>query len=976
MIFDDQRGPRVFGLPPGVDFGAELVRGLTARAAHLPPEKRARIELYVNTARMQRYLRNVWDRGPATLLPRMRLVTDLAEDPVAGAPPPAAPMARRFQIMRLVAALLDSVPDIAPRAALHDLAESLAALLDEMEVEGVAPGTLAGLDGTDQSEHWQTALQFLQIVEGFMAEGIAPGPGRRLRERAEALTELWRHDPPDTPVIVAGSTASRGSTALLMQAVARLPQGALVLPGFDFDLPAGVWAGMDTAMEAEDHPQFRFKRLLDALEIQPRDVMRWTDVAPAQPARNRLVSLAMRPAPVTDAWLDEGPALGDLRTATLGLTLIEAPSPRAEAETIALGLRAAIERGQTAALITPDRMLTRQVAAALDRWDIVPDDSAGQPLPLSPPGRFLRQVLGLLSGRVSAADLLALLKHPLCHGGAGRNRHLLATRAFELHLRRNGPAHPDGAAVLAWGMLEKATPEQAAWAAWLAPLLDRPRPGNGPVSAHLAHHLALAEALSAGQSGSGPLWEEVAGREARTLMTELATHGDAAGPLTPDDYATLFAGTLQTQEVRNPDTGDPRVLIWGTLESRVQGADLVILGGLNDGTWPENPQPDPWLNRKMRAEAGLTLPERRIGLSAHDFQQAVAGAEVWISRARRSDDAETVPSRWLNRLTNLLGGLIETHGPQALDDMRRRGETWVAQAAAMSAPTETVPAAIRPAPRPPVDKRPTQISVTEVQTLIRDPYAVYAKRVLGLRVLDPLVPAPDAPLRGTILHDALEAFVKDGPDPADAGAHAALMAATEAALAAACPWPAHRRLWAARMARVAGFFLQTEVERRAIATPEAFETWAEIEIATPRLTLKGKADRIDRMPDGRVILYDYKTGTPPSEKQQQKFDKQLLLEAAMTSRGGFREIGRADTALARFIGLGGTPKIVDAPLEETSPDVAWQQFLAFMTVWTDPAKGYPARLTAYRDTEPGDYDHLARFGEWDVATHFTPEDLT
>ncbi|KAA9007145.1 double-strand break repair protein AddB [Histidinibacterium aquaticum] len=967
--------PRVYALPPGVDFGAELVRGLELRAAGLVPEDFARIELFVNTQRMRRHLRDVWDAGPAKLLPLLRLVTDIASDPVPGAPPPVDPMARRFEVLRLVSALLDAEPEIAPRAALYDLAESLSGLMDEMEVEGVSPETVATLDGTELSEHWQTALRFLRIIEGVMEAG-PPGPGGRQRARAEALAELWAESSPAHPLIVAGSTASRGATSVFMQAVSRLPQGALVLPGFDFDLPQRVWDGMDRALHAEDHPQFRFRQLLRQLGLSKSDVEPWTDAEPAHPGRNRLVSLSLRPAPVTDAWQVEGPELGDLTEATRGLTLVEAPSPRDEAETIALGLRAAVEDGRRAALVTPDRMLTRQVAAALDRWDIRPDDSAGQPLALSPPGRFLRQVLDLMTERLTAADLLALLKHPLCHGGADRNLHLLHTRELELHLRRHGPAYPDGESLRGWGHREKAKAGQAEWAEWLAARLDsRPAEADRTVPEHLAAHLALAEALSAGPAETHPLWDEAAGRKALELTQALARHGGAAGPMPPRDYATLFTGALSGEEVRDRDAGDPRVLIWGTLEARVTGADLVILGGLNDGTWPEAPPPDPWLNRKMRAEAGLTLPERRIGLSAHDYQQAVAGREVWITRAKRSDEAETVPSRWLNRLTNLLGGLEETGGPGALEEMRNRGDMWIAQAQALSAPTEEVTPARRPSPRPPVEARPKVISVTEVQRLIRDPYSVYARRVLGLNRLDPLVPEPDAPLRGIILHGALERFVREGPAPEDPGAFEALMQATEEALAEACPWPAHRRLWAARMARVAESFLTGEADRRERATPEFFEEDAKLPIPELDLIVTGKADRIDRLPDGRVALYDYKTGAPPSEKQQLAFDKQLLLEAAMTRRGAFASLGPAETALAEFIGLGSSPKVVPAPLEKLSPEQVWEEFLALMQAWRARERGYSASPLPYREDDVGDYDHLARRGEWDLADDYAPEDL-
>lgn len=981
MIFTPSGRPRLFGLPPGADFATALAEGLTARAGHLDPLAFARIEIVVNTQRMRRRLTEVFARGPARLLPRIRLVTDLALDPAfADLPAPVAPLRRRLELTRLVAALLDAEPDLAPRAALFDLADSLAELIDEMQGEGVPPERLAALDVSDLSGHWARALRFLTIAEAFLAES-ATRPDREARQRQviERLADRWRTRPPDHPVLVAGSTGSRGATALFMQAVAALPQGAVILPGFDFDMPQAVWHGMTDALAAEDHPQFRFRRLLDALGLAPDDVARWSAHDAPAPARNRLVSLSLRPAPVTDQWRREGPALPDIAGACAGVTLLEASSPRQEAEAIALGMRQAIEDGRRAALVTPDRMLTRQVAAALDRWNVTPDDSAGLPLPLSAPGRFLRHVADLFGRPLTGEALLVLLKHPLCHSGPGRGDHLRLTHELELHLRRNSVAFPGGPALAAWAAGRPAPdPRRAAWAGWLSGLLDGVAgAGERPLADHVAAHLALAEALAAGPdgAGSGALWDAAAGREALRHCTELRDCADAGGTLSPQDYATLFGAVMNRGEVRDRDAGHPLAVIWGTLEARVQGADLVILGGLNEGSWPEAPPPDPWLNRRMRVQAGLLLPERRIGLSAHDYQQAVAGAEVWLTRARRSDDAETVPSRWLNRLTNLLDGLPETGGRDALAAMRARGAGWLARAAALTpGPVDPVPAP-RPSPRPPAAARPRRLSVTQIKTLVRDPYAIYARKILRLKPLDPLVPGPDAPLRGEILHRVLERFVKDGTAPDTPDARAELLRLTDEELATACPWPATRRLWRARMARVAGWFLATETARRARATPEAFETWGEIALPGLDFILGGKADRIDRAPDGRVILYDYKTGQVPTRKQQQTFDKQLLLEAAMAARGAFAEVGPAEALDAVFIGVGGAAAEVPAPLDDTPPEEVWAEFQALIRAWRDPSRGYSARPFPFEERDQGDYDHLARRGEWNISTDFTPEDL-
>jgi ATP-dependent helicase/nuclease subunit B len=976
----DTPAPRLFALPPGVDFGHEVVAGLATRMAGQPPEGWARVTLFVNTRRMQRRIRAVFDAGEARLLPQIRLITDLALDPIAAdLPPPVPPLRRRLELTQLVAGLLDRQPDLAPRSALFDLSDSLANLFDEMAGEGVDPDAIAALDVTDLSGHWARAQQFLQIAGQFGS--TAADREHRQRQVILRLRESWTTRPPTDPIIVAGSTGSRGSTALLLDAVARLPQGAVILPGFDFDLPPAIWDRLDHALTGEDHPQFRFQSLMRRLGLGPQDVRRWTAAAPPSPLRNRLVSLSLRPAPVTDQWRSEGALLGPLESATAALTLVEAPSPRAEAETIALRLRAAVEEGITAALITPDRMLTRQVAAALDRWRIMPDDSAGTPLPLSPPGRFLRQIAAIAGTRLTAEALLSLLKHPLCHSGrADRGDHLLRTRELELSIRRHGPPFPAGADIARWAQGRPGDATGATWGAWVADWADQLAAiGPQSLAGHLHDHLTLAALIAAGPATatpSGELWAEAAGRAARTVCDALVLHGEAGGHLSPQDYDALFGSVLNGGEVRDRDAGHPQVLIWGTLEARVQSADLIILGGLNEGTWPKAAPPDPWLNRAMRQKAGLLLPERQIGLSAHDYFQAIAGREVWITRAVRSDDAQTVASRWINRLTNLLAGLPGQGGDVALAAMRQRGQDWLARSAALSAPPGNPCPAARPSPRPPLEARPKSLSVSSISRLIRDPYAIYAEKVLRLQPLDPLTPEPDAPLRGTILHKVFESCIKAGTDPADPAARDRLMQVATAVLGADCPWPTVRHLWLARIDRIADWFVATEVQRQQTARPYLFEVRGSATLTDLDFTLIAKADRIDLGPGGRPLIYDYKTGTPPSTKEQLVFEKQLLLEAAIAERGGFAGIAPGPVLGAVYIGVGTKPVELAAPLAEISAAQVWAELRDLISRWQNYDRGYSSRMAVKRDAFAGDYDHLARFGEWDLSTPVSPEDIT
>ena len=969
-MFEPSERPRVFHLPLGVDFPKALVDGLMDRHKHRPPEDLARVELIVNTRRMARRIRALFDAGPALLLPRITLVTDLGDHwDLARIPEAVPPLRRRLELVQLLSGLLDQAPDLAPRSSLYDLADSLADLMDEMHGEGVSPDRIERLDVTDKSGHWARTIAFLRIVRHYFDENCGqPGTEARQRMVIEHTVKRWQVKPPDHPIIVAGSTGSRGATQLLMQAVARLPLGAVVLPGFDTDMPAHVWDKLHGGMPAEDHPQYRFFSFAQNLGMSMQDISAWSQVKPVHPARNEVLSLALRPAPVTDQWLRDGPALRNVRAAMENVTLLEAASPRQEALAIAMRLRHAAETGKTAALITPDRTLSRQVVAALDRWKITPDDSAGLPLQLSPPGRFLRHVGDLFRQKLSAELLLTLLKHPLTHRGDRRNAHLLLSRELELHLRRHGPPFPNADDLRTWASGRKE--EMAApWIEWIcACFIDREAPDDAPLESRVADHLKLAEMIAQGSvgSGAGTLWNDDAGREAKEVTDELLREAHYGGNVNAIDYTSLFNAILRQKEIRNPVEPHPQVLIWGTLEARVQGADLLILAGLNEGGWPEVPAPDPWLNRSLRLEANLLLPERRIGLSAHDFQQAAAADEVWLTRSTRSDDAETVTSRWLNRLQNLLEGLPEQGGKEALDAMKDRGRHWLAMARQLEKPDVVEPAP-RPAPCPPPSARPARLSVTDIKHLIRDPYAIYGKRILRLAPLDPLMKVPDALMRGTVLHTVLEGFIRDTCDDMGLCNKAHLLHVTESVLAQYVPWAQARATWLARMDRIADTFISAEMARRETARPIGFECRGAISISELDFTLSATADRIDLAHDGLLNIYDYKTGKPPTPAQQTHFDKQLLLEAVIAENAGFDDIEPVGVGQAVYIGLGSDPKDVTAPLKTETTAKVWSEFRTLMGTYFDADTGYTARRAMETKRVHSMYDQLARFGEWDIT---------
>lgn len=955
----------VFGVSPGADFVACLHDHILALADGKPPQFLPSVHVLVPSRRMQRRLKSIFDQSGNHLLPRIGLVSDvthlLPEHPVQRR---VSDLRRILDLKPVVSRLVDLDPRLS-RSDVIDLTTSLTGLLDEMHGEGVGFDALESLAADDQSGHWDQSLSFLSAIRGYVESLDSTSSDGEAIHRADvtSLAVSWAENPHKEPIIIAGSTGSRATTAMLMEAVARLPNGMVLLPGFDFDLPDDIWDRLNRERRFEDHPQFRFARFLKKLDLGPRDVC--AIGAPPDPLRNRLISLALRPAPVTDQWLVEGPALGALRTPTQNLTLIEAREPKDEATAIAVAMRSAAGKNHSVALIAPDATLARRVTAELSRWGIVPDDSGGTPLSLTPIGRFLRQTARFAGGQRDPVELMSLLKHPMTSAGDDRGAHMLSVQEFELFLRRKGIVEVTVDAIEAFSH-----ETNREWCSWLASALAASErlPEATTLTGALNHHMTAMRAFS-GTVGWEVMFDGDDGEKIAKILREFGTHADHGTSVDYAEYLQILERVVSAESARVQQGVRPDVMIWGTLEARVQGAEVVILGGLNEGVWPEQLPADPWLNRAMRRQVGLLLPERQIGLAAHDFQQAVGASQVILSRSARSEGSETVPSRWLSRLTNLLNGLIDTDGANALADMRKRGNALLRHAATLDQPDGDPKPEKRPAPAPPVSSRPRDFAVTEIQRLIRDPYAIYARRILRLRPLDPLFPEMDGRRKGTVFHAILEQFYNPDAtfDEFDA-AYAELTRIMRKVFDAQVPDATTRVVWGSQLTGNARWLFESEVERRRSGRPLLTEVPGVYTVPGTSFSLRGKADRIDRLNTGDLVIYDYKTGSPPSRADIRRYDRQLILEAAMAEDGAFENLPPAVVDHVVHLGVGRTPKAQITELTGdnetvTVPSQVAQLLSAYLVLET----GYLSRRAMEDLRYAGDYDHLARFGEWDAS---------
>lgn len=982
-LFEATDAPRVFALPPGVKFAECFADGLRSRLAGGGPEELAKVQVAVNTRRTARALNVAFETAaPGVFLPKIDAIDSLGAA-LADAPPKIGRLKRVLALSRMITAFLAARPNLdAPSPSnATALASSLAGLLDECQRERIAPHKLAEACADERhAAHWAEFSSFFAHAAKTWPEILnhdfqAADPEARNALEVDALLRAWGAAPPQTPIIAAGSTGSRRLTSDTLEAIAHLPQGAVVLPGFDFAMEPDDWR-----QTKPDHPQHRFRALLHRLGVTPDQVEPWLDGLRSSPVKERgvFLSQALRPAPVTHHWRKARETLApQIMAATADIEVIEAPTPRWEAEAIAFAMRAELaSETASVALVTPDRALGRRVAAALARWGVVPDDSSGRPLALTPTGSFLEITANALSQAFDPISLLAALKHPLCAAGEGRKAHADAVDRLEvkgLRSRDIAITLTDTDALLT----AIARDEEPVASEILRPYLDALRGWSAPatLSAHIKAHLQVAEALAGAE-----LWEKAAGRDARRAMADFEDAAEVVGEIAPADYpAYLRLALAEAGDVREEAfVPDQRLKILGPLEARAQSADLMILAGLNEGVWPGAPPIDPWLSRPMREDLGLPSPEQRIGLSAHDFQQAAAAPRVLLTRALRDGEAPTREARWLTRFRTLLNGVAPT-GERAWETMRENGARHLTGAQALDAHTGEAKGAARPAPKPPVAARPRKISVTDVEKLIRDPYEVYAKRVLGLYPLQGLGAAPDARMRGEVLHQVMEEFTRITLMRLPDDAEAVFDRVVDTVLNAAHIPAAQALIWRARLTRVKPWFLRTEETRRAYGDPVGVELDAEANIETivGPVKLTGRADRIDQLHDGSLAIYDYKAGKAPSQKQVDIFAKQLPLLGAMAAVGAFEEAPTAWASQLAYLTLSGAGE-GGKPVEIEPDEEALENLASLLNAYFDESVPYLPRAYVERSlTYAGEYEHLSRYGEWtDVATDSAPPTVT
>jgi len=968
----------------GTAFLDTLAAGILDRYG-ADPETLADVRVLLPTRRSCRALGDAFLKvtgGAPILLPVMTPIGDLDDDELGPLGtvepaiiskfnvPPAIPILRRQLLLsRLIMAGNEDVS--VAHAAL--LARELARLLDEAQTERLDFSKLAQIVPERFAGHWQETLEFLKIVSSnwpsILAEQGCIDPADRRNRLIEALIALWQSDPPTGPVIAAGSTGSIPATADLLCFVASLSNGTIVLPGLDQTLD-------DESLKAlgVSHPQFGMISLLKRMNFDIADVLPWGRSDAGESGFVDALNAALRP-PATA--LMKAPTV-DLDAAFSHVRVISVPGPQQEALSISLMMREVLEEpSRTAALITPDRRLARRVASELRRWGIDIDDSGGTPISETVPGVFLRLTVSAVASDAAPVPVLAALKHPLAAAGMDAGGFRDRVREMEIAILR-GPRPAPGfwglhARLMHMGAKAELTLWMEALAEMASPLTELIASRNVAAIELLDAHIAFAEKLAASSDRAGfeRLWGGDAGESAAALINDLRAGIEALPPIAGRDWPALLDVMMEGLVVRPQHGRHPRLNIWGLLEARLQQADLVILGGLNEGVWPPEPANDPWMSRPMREVFGLASQERRIGLTAHDFVQAIAAPDAVVTRSTRIDGSPTVPARWLTRIETLLSA--HNGGRDVLNRWAGEQEKWLAWQNAIDARGDVSPATA-PAPVPPPDARPDRFSVTEIETLLRDPYAIYARRILELSALEPLDADPGAAERGSIIHTAIDRFIRETGDTTDEKALSRLLAIGEAEFA---PWidrPGIRAFWWPRFERIAEWVIALEKERATTTKRRHSEVEGTLNIyrGGKCFQLRARADRIEELEDGSYEIVDYKTGAIPSKKEVNVgVSPQLPLEAAMIAHGAFDDVPPGDVTALKYWKLsGGDPagEIRDAgdnPLALAKQ--ALSGLISLLEHYDDPETTYVVRPDPEIAPRHSEFEHLERLQEWSSA---------
>lgn len=719
------------------------------------------------------------------------------------------------------------------------IARDLVRMQDYLENEGVDASKIDWMELVDDryATHFRDKAKILGILSNFMpmyAAGRITATAARNRDIRAWGGVLDKYK----LVIVCASTASVPATADLMEKIAKLSHGRIIL--------SGKIAGRVDDFELDTNPYNSEYKFLTRIGVAPGDVI---------------------PIDVGDSVIDfmnyafgNDCAQSDVNTNLNNCHLVHVPGEAIEAEVVAEIACRCVEQKKSVLVITPDAAGNQRIATALDARGIVADFSGGVPGTMTRAGRA---ILNLLDAWIEAGD-----------------------SSFDVIYQESG---------------------------------------NNLFN-------AVAKMVSDNMSNFSPQFiiDDVESVQVWAAIKEMSDALVVAGVvLGTADARAFIADALAGVSVRGAINDRADVVVLGTIESRMQTADVVILTGLNDGMFPARGYENAWLPKNLAEKIGLPAADRKVSLQALDFMNLSCGNTVFWLRSTQSGGVQTTESRFLSRVI-ARRGIFDTdvdilNAVLARDDVVRKSLDY-------SVPT------------PPADW--SDVYVTELELLIHNPYAFYVRHILRLHVLDDYWVGPDARDFGNLVHEVVEHATDLRPDVLvqQMDARALEKLGRESILF---------HFWHKRFVEIAPV-----IANELSSVPRAY---AEIGGAV-NIAGRNVRARADRIWDGGVL--DIKTGAAPTKSQLEQGNMpQLPLEAYMLQSGGFpiQTTERSRTPVMRFLQLRNN----DARVIEYDADVTAQMMRAAVDKVTELFNIYSVGAAGYEYRETGDqkykvYDDLAR----------------
>lgn len=1025
-----QRMPKIYNIPPSLPFADTLAKGIIEKYGS-DPLALADVILLLPNRRSCRSLQEAFLRvtdGKPTLLPKMQPLGDVGDEDFTlkislGAinsdlPPVISGSRQRLLLANLVEKWQNANVGNKKTSAVQcvNLAVDLATFLDEVQRQQLPFDKLQNIVPEELAKHWQITLDFMDIIirlwPEILQEKGAMDIGNHRNVILGRLSKYWQETMPQTPIIAAGSTGSIPATAELLKIISKLPNGAVVLPGLDQIMDETSWENI-----AESSPQFGLKNLLENMGVERGAVMEWklplpvgdswgeglinnnphpdsTEILeekiskkPALSHREResrsiLISQMMQPFEVSYKWQDIKEIPDE---AIKGISRIDAATLQDEAKIIALIFRHTLEtEGKTAALVTNDSSLAMRVKGIMVKWDIKLDNSGGTPLSQVPACVFMRLISRMVEEKMAPVNLLACLKHPMACAGGKVGNFKIILREIEKKVFRGVRVH-GGIPGIKAALEEDARPteNQAKFISLLDNIENILKPfthlmQQKTASLHdiITSHIKVAENLAATDelSGATHIWGNDEGLALKEFFEELLEASSELEQINPPQYTGVLEALLVGKTYRPKYGSHPRIAILSPMEARMQGFDLVILGGLNEGSWPPAVEAGAWMSRPMRKSFGLPLPEKQIGQSAHDFVQLLHAPNVILTRSEKVDGTATIASRWLMRLDAVLGicskqKMLEPEFP------------WDIWARELDRPEYILPCN-PPAPKPPVSSRPIEISVTQVEKLMSNPYAHYADKILRLKRLDPIDMETGNREFGDIIHKVIEGLVA-GYDAIPPNGRMDFLLDNWRKLLDKNHIPlAVRAFWQPRFENIATEFLQKEQERRKELAKVIGEVKGAYNINLEdgrEFKVTARADRLELTWDNKITIIDYKTKSTISAIANGVMNgtlPQMPLEALMANNSGFEGIEGQIQDMEYWFMTGGNDKSNAINIETISAKLSKVGSIEQMLENTkdgiaELAQVFTKETTPYLscpdpDNEPdfNDYKHLARHKEW------------